>query len=236
MKRPRLGFILAAVLLTIGFCAVAIFDFASVVEPGGADVRPWIDVARQTGAINVVSAIYLNVRLLDTLLEVLVFAVAVLGVRYYLIARGRPEPLEAIPESSVIRVAANVLLPLLLLIAVFVTVHGHLSPGGGFSGGVIAGSGLLLAALAVGTGSVAGRLGGRLLTRLEWGALLGIFALALVPIALGRPPLVDLLPAGIPGRLGSGGSILVYNGLIGLKVFIGSWVIARHFVDHRGEI
>jgi multicomponent Na+:H+ antiporter subunit B len=176
------------------------------------------------------------VRLLDTLLEVLVFAVAVLGVRFFLAARGRPEPAEEIPESSVVRVAAGILLPLLLIISIFVTVHGHLSPGGGFAGGVIAGSGLLLGAIALGTDTVSSRLGGRLLGRLEWGALLGILVLALVPIFAGRPALSDLLPAGDPGHLGSGGSILLYNGLIGLKVFAASWLIARHFVDHRGEI
>ena len=241
MKRVPIGTTLAGIGLTAAFCVVVLLGFGFTAPQGAdvarsVDVDRWIDVARQTGAVNIVSAIYLDARLFDTLLEVLVFAVAVLGVRFYLTARGRPEPVESIPESNVVRVAADILLPLILLVGIYVTVHGHISPGGGFSGGVIAGSGLLLAAIALGTGTVAARFGGRLLDRLEWGALIGILLVAAVPILFARDPLSNLLPPGLPGRIGSGGSILLYNGLIGVKVCIGSWVIVRHFVDHRGDI
>lgn len=235
MRRAPVGFVLVGVCLILAFCGAVLADFGYV-GPHASSPDRWIDAAGAIGTANVVSGIYLNVRLLDTLLEVLVFAVAVLGVRFYLIARGRPEPAEEIPESRVVRIAADVLLPLILLASIHVTVYGHLSPGGGFAGGVVAGSGLLLAALAVGTDRVASRLGGHLLARVEWAALFGIFLLATVPILFGRTPLADLLPPGTPGRVASGGSTLLYNGLIGLKVFIGSWIIARHFVDHRGEI
>ena len=241
MRRTTIGLILAGFGLTATFCVVVLLGFGFSAPQGAAverstDVGRWIEVARQTGAVNVVSAIYLDARLFDTLLEVLVFAVAVLGVRFYLTTRGRAEPVESIPESSVVRVAADILLPLILLVGIYVTLHGHISPGGGFSGGVIAGSGLLLAAIALGTGAVAARFSRRLLDRLEWGALLGILLVAAVPILFARAPLSNLLPPGIPGRIGSGGSILLYNMLIGVKVFIGSWVIVRHFVDHRGDI
>ena len=235
MRRPRLPLILTAVVLAVAFCAILIANFGFT-GPASTSVERFVGAAERAGAVNMVSAIYLNVRLFDTLLEVLVFAVAVLGVRFYLTARGRPEAVEKIPESRVVGVAADVLLPLILLVSVYVTIHGHLSPGGGFSGGVIAGSGLLLAAMVAGTDAVDRRLGGRFLGRVEWAALLGVFVLASVPVALGRTPLSDLLPAGTPGAIGSGGSILLYNMLIGLKVFIGSWVIVKHFVDHRGEI
>jgi len=227
--------VLVAVLLVGGFCILILTGFGFR-GPGDGASDAWINAARETGALNVVSAIYLNTRLFDTVLEVLVFAVAVLGVHFYLTARGRAEPVESIPESSVVRIAADLLLPLILLISIYIVLHGHLSPGGGFSGGVIAGTGLLLTAIALGTKTVAARFGPRLLERLEWGALLGILFLAALPALLARPPLSDLLPPGTPGRIASGGSILLYNGLIGVKVFIGSWVIVRHFVDHRGEI
>jgi len=235
VRRTHLLLPVIAVLLVAGFCVTVLvgFEFRGTIEHATAG---WIEVAERTGAINVVTAIYLNARLFDTILEVLVFAVAVLGVHFYLTTRGRPERVESIPESNVIRIAADVLLPLILLVAIYVVVHGHLSPGGGFSGGVIAGTGLLLTAIAVGTETVAARFGPRLIERLEWTALLGILVLGLVPVLVGRTPLSDLLPPGEPGRIASGGSLLLYNGLIGLKVLIGSWVIVRHFVEHRGEI
>lgn len=241
MRRVSLPLVLTGTGLTIAFCIVVLLGFgfrgptAGTADPA-LSVATWVDVAEDAGARNVVSAIYLNVRVFDTILEVLVFSVAVLGVHFYLTPRGRPESVESIPESSVVRVAADVLLPLILLIGIYVTVYGHLSPGGGFSGGVIAGTGLLLAAIALGTETVTARLGRRRLERLEWATLVGILVVGLVPVLVGRTPLVDLLPTGNPGRIGSAGSILLYNGLIGLKVFVGSWVIVRHFVDHRGEI
>ena len=48
--------------------------------------------------------------------------------------------------------------------------------------------------------------------------------------------LTDLLPAGTPGQLLSGGSILVYNLLIAAKVFVGGWAVIAVFAQHRGEL
>jgi len=231
----RIRLLPAAILLVGAFCAALwlTFDYAG---PGEPDIARWIDTAHTTGSINVVSAIYLNARLFDTLLEVLVFSVAVLGVRFYLDERGRRESVESIPESHVLRLSSDLLLPLILLLGIYLTVYGHLSPGGGFSGGAAAGTGLLLAAIALGADSVAQRFHESILERVEWAILLCVFFLAGISAALGRTPLTDLLPPGTPGRLASGGSILLYNILIGAKVFIGTWVMIHHFIQHRGEI
>jgi len=230
---PRLA--VPAALLVAGFCSVLWLSIGYT-GPGDSDPEQWIDAARATGSANVVSAIYLNVRLFDTLLEVLVFSVAVLGVRFYLEERGRREPIDSIPESQVLRLSADLLLPLILLLGIYLTVYGHLSPGGGFSGGVAAGTGLLLAAIALGADAVAVRFHERILERVEWAILLCVLVLAGMPAAFGRVPLTDLLPPGTLGRLASGGSILPYNLLIGAKVFIGTWVMIHHFIQHRGEI
>jgi multicomponent Na+:H+ antiporter subunit B len=224
-----------AVALVTAFCVVVLSEFDYT---GARDSRPnlWIGVAEEVGAANVVSSIYLGARLFDTLLEVLVFAVAALGVRFYLTARGRPEPVESIPESHVVRVAVDVLLPPILLLGIYVVAHGHLSPGGGFSGGVIAASALLFAAIALGTERVSARLRPDVLRWTEWGVLVGVLALGVFPAVRAMPLLSDPLPAGRMGALASGGSLLLYNSLIGTKVFIASWIIVKHFVDHRGEI
>jgi multicomponent Na+:H+ antiporter subunit B len=189
-----------------------------------------------TGAANLVSAIYLNYRLFDTLFEILVFSVAVLGVRFYLVGREEEESVDSIPESGIVRTSADLLFPLILLIGIYLTLLGHLSPGGGFSGGVVAGSGLLLCAVAVGADVVGQRFHETLLERLEWGVLLVILLVGLLPLLFHRLPLVDLLPRGKVGRLISGGAIPLYNILIGGKVFIGTWVIIHYFLRHRGEI
>lgn len=237
MRRSSLYMIITASALVICFCALLmmIFDYHGAREEAGAAYieRGAID----TGAANLVSAIYLNYRLFDTLFELLVFSVAVLGVRFYLAEqRGSEEEIARIPESQVIRTAADLLFPPILLLGIYLVLFGHLSPGGGFGGGTVAGTGLLLCAVALGADVVARRFHEATLERFQWEILLAILLLALIPVLLGRLPFTDLLPRGRLGSLASGGSILIYNALIGIKVFIGTWVVIYSFVRHRGEI
>ncbi len=223
-------------LLAVAFCVIVWtgFDYARGDAP---DPSAWEQAARTLGVRNVVSGIYLGTRFFDTLLEVLVFAVAVLGVRFYLaVPDSADESTAPIPESHVVRVSANILLPLVLLIGLFVTINGHISPGGGFSGGAIAASGLLLVALALGGDGISERFHDERFERIEWGMVLALLALALLPVLFALPPLSNLLPSGRLGTLSSGGNVPLYNVLIGIKVFIASWVIIHHFLRHRGEI
>ena len=46
--------------------------------------------------------------------------------------------------SVILDAVARILVPVVLLFAVYVLVHGHVSPGGGFQGGVLFGSGLIM--------------------------------------------------------------------------------------------
>ncbi|MEA3356134.1 MAG: MnhB domain-containing protein [Candidatus Bipolaricaulota bacterium] len=235
MRNFPLGMAVFAVILVGCLCGVLIggFGYRGAVDEAGAAYL--LRAVEDTGAANMVSAIYLNYRLYDTLFELLVFSVAVLGVRFYLVGRNE-EQVGSIPESQVVRTSADLLFPPILLLGIYLVLFGHLSPGGGFSGGVIAGTGLLLCAVALGAEVVARRFHEGILERLEWGVLLAVIILAIFPVAMGRVPLTDLLPTGRLGQLGSGGSILIYNGLIGIKVFIGTWVIIHYFMRHRGEI
>ena len=236
MRRTPAGIALAAVLLVGCFCGILLitFDYHGPVIEAAEKVAS--RAVAETGAVNLVSAIYLNYRLYDTLFEILVFSVAVLGVRFYLVGRGKEEAVEKIPESQVVRTSADLLFPLILILGIYLVLFGHLSPGGGFGGGVVAGSGLLLCAVALGADAVARRFHEPAFERLEWVILLAILFLAVFPIALRCLPLTDLLPQGRAGSLLSGGSILLYNALIGLKVFIGTWVVIHYFLRHRGEI
>jgi multicomponent Na+:H+ antiporter subunit B len=194
-------------------------------------VRP----LEETGASNRVAGIYLDYRLLDTLLEVLVFSVAVLGVRYYL-HKSEDLDLPSLSESIVVQTAVNLLSPLALLLSVFFAVFGHISPGGGFSAGVIAASAVLYVAIAYGMKATEARLNPTRLAFFEKMLLLSLLLFVLVPAVVGRSPLTDLLPKGTPGELLSGGSILIYNLLIATKVFLGSWLVIAAFALHRGEL
>jgi len=189
----------------------------------------------ETGATNRVASVYLNYRLYDSILEILVFFVAVLGVRYYLGGRERTS-LPSLAESEVVGTSAALLLPLALLLGVYLAALGHLSPGGGFGAGVIMASGLLLTSIAVGIEAIERRFRRTVLERIERAVLLVLLAMMLLPLLVGLPAFTDLLPKGRPGTVLSAGSILLYNVLIAAKVLIGSWLILRAFVRHRGEI
>jgi multicomponent Na+:H+ antiporter subunit B len=193
-------------------------------------------LAARTGALNLVAAVYLDERLYDTLFELLVFSIAVLGVRFYLAGQREASVSKPIPESHVLRASAEILFPLILLLGVYLTLFGHLTPGGGFAGGVVGASGLILCSIALGADVVARRCHQATLERMEWGLPLAILILALCPVALRLPLLSDPIPKGELGRFLSGGSIPVYNALIGLKVYIGAWVVVYAFVRHRGEV
>ena len=234
MKRSRLR-----IMLAIGLVAAftGLVSFLIAINPADPqDSQQYL--ARplaETGASNRVAGIYLNYRLLDTLLEVLVFSVAVLGVRHYL-RKSIQVDVPDLPESEVVQTAVSFLGPLALLLCMFFAMFGHIYPGGGFVAGVIAASGLLYVAIAHGMEATEAKLNPSRLAMVEKGILLTLLLFVLSPITVGKLPLVDLLPAGTPGQLLSAGSIPIYNLLIMAKVFLGSWLVIAAFAQHRGEL
>ena len=226
-----------AVLLVSGFCVLLVVT-SGYQGPQKSTENPYLRAgASDTGAVNLVSGIYLNYRLYDSLFELLIFSMAVLGVRFYLNADQSKKPRVArVAESPVVRIGADLLFGPIIMIGVYLIIFGHLSPGGGFSGGAVGGTGLLLCAAALGAEVVARRFHEQVIEQIEWGILLVILLFAVTPVFFGRLPLTDLLKPGRAGSLFSGGTIPIHNLLIGVKVFIGTWVIIYSFIRHRGEI
>lgn len=96
---------------------------------------------------NIVTAIVVNYRGLDTLGEVTVLFLATTGIASILYRRKEEEENAVrlnLPSSSVVRTGARVLFPTIVLLGIYVFIHGHLTPGGGFQGGTIVATGFLL--------------------------------------------------------------------------------------------
>jgi multicomponent Na+:H+ antiporter subunit B len=55
---------------------------------------------------------------------------------------------DPVGDSLIIRTVVRLLVPFIQLYGLYVIVHGHYSPGGGFQGGVVLGSSFILLALA----------------------------------------------------------------------------------------
>jgi len=223
MTRDRFRIIIAVGIIAAFAGLVGITYISSSPDPANSERYLSLSV-EETGASNRVAGIYLNYRLLDTLLELLVFSVAVLGVRHYL-QQSEGMKLPDLSESEVVQTAVNFLAPLALLLCTFFAVFGHISPGGGFAAGVIHGMQAMNA-----------QLNPVRLALVEKVILLVLLVFVLAPAVVGRIPLTELLPTGTPGKLLSGGSILVYNILIAMKVFVGAWAVIAAFAQHRGEL
>lgn len=104
----------------------------------------------QTAVANVVTAIVVNYRGFDTLGEVTVLFLATTGLASILYKRRDEEETERVskPSSTILQTGAKLLFPLVVILGVYVFVHGHLTPGGGFQGGAIIATGFLLMLIA----------------------------------------------------------------------------------------
>lgn len=129
--------------------------------------------------------------------------------------------------SLIVRVMAGLLAGMLFLYGGYIILHGHLTPGGGFAGGVLVAASLILVSLAFGSveqverrryilSSVFESFGGVVFLGL---ALAGYFAAALFFRNFG------VFYLGKPLQLVSGGLIPLANIAIGIKVGAGLFAI-----------
>jgi len=112
-------------------------------------------------------------------------------------------------------VAARKLAPYVLLFGCYLISHGHLSPGGGFQGGVVLASGLLLPALGCRPERREDLLSNYALNIGETAGFLALFLLGLAGIVMGGAFFADPFPA--TGRPHAW-FIFFLNLAIGLKV------------------
>ena len=152
---------LAAVILTgatLGYASQDLPAFGAADSP--IQSHPVTDTylyqsQQDVGIPNTVTAVLASYRALDTLGELVVVFTAGIAVLSLLGPFARPE--EARPGSDfhltdyrVIRVITGLLLPFILLFALYVLFHGEYGPGGGFQAGVIFASGAVLYSLVFG--------------------------------------------------------------------------------------
>jgi multicomponent Na+:H+ antiporter subunit B len=88
--------------------------------------------------------------------------------------------------SSILRTATRVLMPILLLFAVFLLLRGHNQPGGGFVGGLVVASSFVLYAIAFGVEAARRALLVTPATLLGVGLLVALTS-ALPGVVLGQP-------------------------------------------------
>ena len=131
-------------------------SMADSAAPASTHVSPrYIESAvAETGAPNMVTAILADYRAYDSLGETVVILTAGLACLLVLGAfaptRTGPTEKEAMAYqfgSDILDATSRMLIPFIILFAVYVVVHGHTSPGGGFQGGAICAAAIILVRL-----------------------------------------------------------------------------------------
>lgn len=184
----------------------------------------------ETGAINFVAGMILDYRAFDTFGESNVLFMAVVAVLMLLqkdsknasAAEDREMAQDEVvdkQESKVIlQKGAKALAPIVILYGIYVVLNGHLSPGGGFSGGSIIGAGLILYSAANGQKKMQTFFTIKTLTRISVACLLTYCGCKSYSFFTGANHVGWEIPKGTPGAILSSGFILPLNICVGLVV------------------
>jgi len=172
--------------------------------------------AQDIGATNIVTAIIVTYRGLDTLGEVTVLflTAAIVGM---LLSKHKGKSLQReLPRSGeLLTTGSHLLVPLILLLGAYVFINGHLTPGGGFQGGAIIASAILLMLLT----DPLRHFSHRLIAAVE--SISGLFFISIGVLGIFfAGGFLDnrILPIGELGSLFSAGAIPVIYSFVGLKV------------------
>ncbi len=101
-----------------------------------------------TGSKNLVTAIYLDYRLFDSLFEAGILLVAVSGVlwisQHNIKEKNATFMMDKQKTPELFITFGRLLYPVMLLFGLYIILNGHLSPGGGFQGGAIVATAILI--------------------------------------------------------------------------------------------
>jgi multicomponent Na+:H+ antiporter subunit B len=184
-------------------------------------------VVQDSGVPNAVSGIIFRNRLYDTVFEVVVFSLAIMGCRF-LLADEQPSctiyQFTDHPSIVLARLGATIA----ALVSIELAIRGHLSPGGGFAAGVAGGTAIGLVAITSSSQWMDS-------IYRKWHAATWEKISVLIFIVIAVMTLIGIeLPQGELGSLVSGGWIPILNILVAIKVALGSWAAVLMFIRYRG--
>ncbi|HSW56180.1 MAG TPA: MnhB domain-containing protein [Ignavibacteriaceae bacterium] len=132
--------------------------------------------------------------------------------------------------TLIVKTVTRISVWMILLYGIYIIFHGHLSPGGGFAGGVIVALAFLNVMLAYGRKFTFDWLNIGFLHDLESASATLFLVIGILGISIGGAFLANFITKGELFALLSAGTILPLNIIIGIKVgmslFLVAWVLA----------
>jgi multicomponent Na+:H+ antiporter subunit B len=216
----------------LGFMLLAIasaLDFGAPPMLVGQAVQA--AAAQETGAANMVTSVVLGYRGIDTLgeLSILFAAAAAAGL---MLGRRHTSAGTLREGGFILKHGGAMLFPLLMVIGFYIIFHGHLTPGGGFQGGVILAAAFFLPLLA----RPGARLHHGMLSVIEGFAGASFILVGLVALAEGEAFLQPMLIQDSLGQLISAGTLPLLYLAVGLKVGAELAGLLSHLAQTESEV
>ena len=257
-KVSRSVYCVLCVLICVTMIALLMFTVTNLPSFGSPDHPINNEVSaryiekglQETGAVNIVTGMILDYRAFDTLGESTVLFTAAMVVlfllrldpeseKYSQLARTMKEAPHADNfyeprHDAILQMTAKILAPIIILLGIYVVLNGHLSPGGGFSGGAIMGAGLMIYVTAFGFKDIRRFFTYKTYQRVVLCSLLTYAASKCYSFYTGANDIHSIIPLGTPGAILSSGLILVLNICVGLIVTCTMY--AFYAVFRKGEV
>ena len=230
--------LILSIITFVAYITILVAMTTALPEFGEANIT-WNYISRyyidnslfDTKAVNSVTDMILDYRAFDTLGESFVLFSGVTCT--FILLQGLKDDDEHIKthrlykefvphHDSIVQSAAKILIPIVFIFGIYVVLNGHLSPGGGFSGGAILGAGLILFSLAFGD-EVAGKFFTlKTFKTISAIALFGYSFTKCYSFLMGgmhyHDPIADWFHSLANGSILSGGYILILNICVGAVV------------------
>lgn len=247
-RRFQVFYNICAAVLCIAFAVIMLLTVANLPKYGADDAPTVNDVARryvedgteETGAVNTVAGMILDYRAFDTLGESFVLFTAMCAVTVLMNLSGKRRRIRAEVEivdyyaDPIVRTMCKFVIPIILVFGVYILLNGHLSPGGGFSGGAILASAFIIFAMVWGDERAHNTIHVSVIKTVTLCAL-GFYALSKTySFFTGANHLHSIISPGVPGRILSAGLILPLNVAVGFVVCCTMYSFYMYF--RRGEL
>lgn len=137
-------------------------------------------------------------------------------------------------DDAILKTIVNMVVPFIIVFGIYVILNGHISPGGGFSGGTIIAAGFILWHSAYGFDGLRKYFDFHKLGWVNTVALIGIALVNMPNFIMGSMGYKSIFPLGTPGAIISATTVLLLDIFVGIKVACTMYELYAIFTE--GEV